>query len=161
MRAREADPVEPTDLIERAQELAELRPEVGGEITAPRIDVLPEERHLADALLDQSRDFRDDVARSPALLAAADRGHDAIRALGVAAHRDLYPGLEAALPAGRKLGGEMAPFRETPTGYSLPTRADPLGQVRDRPGARRRRPHGDRARRCARAGPRRSTRRRR
>src|SRR5262249_10337765 len=62
VRAREADPLDPLDGAAGAQQLAELGAELRCEITAPRVDVLTEERELADALAGELRDLGDDVA---------------------------------------------------------------------------------------------------
>ena len=50
MRAREADPLDPVDRVAGAEQLAELGVELGREVAAPRVDVLAEQRELADAL---------------------------------------------------------------------------------------------------------------
>ena len=50
MRARESNPVDPFDVVARAEKLAELRLEVGREIAAPGVHVLAEQRDLPDAV---------------------------------------------------------------------------------------------------------------
>ena len=59
--------------------------------------------------------------------------------LRVAAHRDLHPGLEGPLPVRREPGRERPlggdPERTPP--HALAVRADPVGEVRDRPGPER------------------------
>ena len=159
MRAREADPVDAVHSVQRAQKLAELRRELGGEVAAPGVHVLAEERHLADAVARERGDLRDDVARPSALLPAAHRGDDAVGALRVAAHRDLHPRLKASLPPGRQVGRELLPLGEPSRAQCLrrPRRPSPRG-ARSSLG-RRPRPPRDRARRCARAVPPRSSRR--
>ena len=107
MRAREADPLDAVDRVARAQQLAELGVDVGREVAAPGVDVLAEQRDLADAVGGERVDLGDDLPRPPALLAAADGGDDAVRARRVAAHRDLHPGLEAPLAVHREVGGEV------------------------------------------------------
>src|SRR5262245_20772497 len=86
VRAREADPLDARYSVARAQELAELHADLGCEVSSPRIDVLAQERHLADATVGEPGDLGDDVSRTAALLATANRRHDAVRAHGVAAH---------------------------------------------------------------------------
>ena len=108
MRAGEADALDAVDRVAGAQELAELGLHVGQEISAPGVDVLTEERDLADALAGEPRHLGQDLARPAAHLAATDRGHDAVGADRVAAHRDLHPGLEAALAVHRQRAGELA-----------------------------------------------------
>ena len=96
VRAREADPLDPVDRVAGAQQLAELGLELGAQVAAPRVDVLAEQRDLLDAVGGEPRHLGDDLAGPAALLAAADGRDDAVRALGVAAHRDLHPGAERA-----------------------------------------------------------------
>ena len=75
----------------------------------------------------------DDLARPPALLAAAHRRHDAVGALRVAAHRHLNPRLDRALVVGRQIGGEVAVVEpEAPARDAQPARAEPLAEMRDR-----------------------------
>ena len=102
MRAREADPLDPFDGIDRAQQLREAR----ADVAAVRVDVLAEQRHLADAVRRKLLDLGEHLTRAPRGLAAADGRNDAVGADGVAAHRDLHPGLEPALAMSRKTGRE-------------------------------------------------------
>src|SRR5918994_6539555 len=101
MRAREADPLDAVDAVHCTQQLGE----VAAEVTAIRVDVLAEERDLLDALGREPGDLGEDLARAAADLPAAHLRDDAVRADGVAAHRDLHPGLEAPLAVERQLGG--------------------------------------------------------
>src|SRR5207237_6085038 len=94
-------------------------------------------RDLADALAREEYDLGDDLARPPALLAAADGRDDAVGAARVAAHRDLHPRLVGPLPPRRQVGRERAPLGET-AARSLAARAEPLAEMRDRAG-----PEGD------------------
>src|SRR5207342_3833330 len=82
----------------------------------------------------EARHLGHDLPRSAADLTAPDGGHDAIGALGVAAHRDLDPGLEAPLSMHRQFGGEAAFFGdpEARTRDAGPSCAKPLAEVRDR-----------------------------
>src|SRR5436190_8506204 len=129
VRAREADALDSVDRVDRAQELGEAAPEVA----AVRVDVLPEERDLANAFAGQARDLGEDLSGAAADLAAAHRRHDAVRAHRVAAHRDLYPGLEPALAMHRQRPGELALVGDPePAARRLAPGAEPLGQVRDR-----------------------------
>ena len=102
-----------------------------------RVDVLAEQGHLADALGGEPLDLGDDVARPAAPLAAPDCRHDAVRADGVAPHRDLNPGLEAPLAAA---SGDrprtIAPAgRRSSRAAACPAGAEPLAEMRDRAGA--------------------------
>ena len=162
VRAREADPLDAVDGVAGAQQLAELRLHVGKQVAAPRVDVLAEQRQLLDAAVGEPLHLGEDLAGPPALLAAAHGRDDAVRALRVAAHRHLHPGLERALVVHRQLGGEPALVEpEAAARDADPTRAEPLAEVRDRARARTRRRRTDTARRSARAAPPRSSRRRR
>src|SRR5205823_6811528 len=95
VRAREADALDSVDRVAGTEQLAELGPDLWGEIAAPRVHVLAEERHLLHAFAGEARHLGDDLAGPAALLAAADSGDDAVGADRVAPHRDLHPGLEA------------------------------------------------------------------
>ena len=119
-----------------AQQLGEADTGVRAEVAPVRVDVLAEERDLPDALARRALDLRDDLARPPADLAAADGRDDAVRALRVAAHRDLNPCLETPFAVERQrrreaplvAGAERAARRRA-------ARAEPLAEVRDRPRA--------------------------
>ena len=79
--------------------------------------------------------FGEDLARAARDLAAAHRGDDAVRALRIAPHRDLHPGLEPALAVHRQCRREP-PLLRDPERAPLdaePTGAEPLAQMRDRP----------------------------
>ena len=112
----------------------------GDEVTAPRVHVLAEQRHLAHARHGEPRDLGEDVTGTAALLATANRGDDAVRALRVAAHRDLHPGLEGTLAPVGQLGGERALLGDAEQAPldSEPACAEPVAQMRDRAG-----PEGD------------------
>ncbi len=138
VRAREADALDPVDRVAGAQQLTELGRDLGQQVASPRVDVLSQQRHLLDALRRELRDLGDDLAGTPALLAAADGGDDAVRARRVAAHRHLHPTLEAALPVRRQLGGEGAVVEpEAAAGDTDAAGAEPVGEVRDRARAER------------------------
>ena len=111
VRARVADPIDPLDRVRRSQELGEpawLRTEPG----AVRVDVLAEQRDLADAVLRQALDLRDELVERPGHLAPARARDDAERALHVAAGGDLDPALEVARPLGRQVAGEALELEE-------------------------------------------------
>ena len=108
VRAREADALDAVDVVHRAQELAELRADVGQQVSPPRVDVLAEQRDLADALAGERGDLRENLARPAAHLSSTNGRHDAVRADGVAAHGDLHPCLERAFPLRREGGREAA-----------------------------------------------------
>ena len=144
--------------VARAKQLAEVGPDRRREIASPRVDVLTEQRDLAHAVVREAGDLCDDVARSTALLAPADGRNDAVRALRVAAHRDLHPRLEPALPVHWEVGGEVLVRPELAPRHA---RTRPRRSTRRDEGsipARRRRPRTGTGRRCALAGPPRSSR---
>ncbi len=138
MRAREADALDPLDSVAGAEQLAELGRDLGDEVTTPRVDVLAEQRHLAHAGVGKALHLGQDLAGASALLAAADGRHDAVRALGVAAHGDLHPRLERPLAVQRELGGELAVVEaEPPARDADAAGAEPFAQMGDRPRAER------------------------
>ena len=122
----------PGNLVTRAEKLAEVRADRRREVAPPRVHVLPEEGDLTDAVACQPRHLGHDLTGTPALLAAANRGNDAVSARRVAAHRDLHPRLEAALAAEREVGREMLVRAEPAARNGVPARGDPLAEVRDR-----------------------------
>ena len=71
------------------------------------VDVLAEQRHLADAVGGERLGLGDQLVRVAADLAPAGRGDDAVGAAAVAALGDLQPALEVALAAGRQVAGEV------------------------------------------------------
>src|SRR3990170_39829 len=71
MRAREADTVDSLDRVARTQQLAELGTKSRREISPPRVDVLAEQRDLANPVAREGRHFRDDLSGPPTLLPAA------------------------------------------------------------------------------------------
>ena len=135
MRAREADALDALDGVHCAQELGEA----ASEVAPVRVDVLPEQRDLADALAGETRHLGQDLAGTTADLAAAHRGHDAVRADRVAAHRDLHPGLESALAVHRQRACKLALVSDSESpARRLAACAEPIREMRDRP-----RPEGD------------------
>jgi hypothetical protein len=139
MRAREADALDPGHRVTGAEEFGEVGLEVREQIAAPRVDVLTEERELADAVLRQPVNLGQDLAGPAADLPPADLRDDAVGAHGVTAHRHLHPGLEAALAVRGEPGGERALLADPEARpRRLPARAEPLAEVRDRAG-----PEGD------------------
>ena len=137
VRAREADALDPLDRVDGAQELAEIRADVGRQVAAPGVDVLAEERDLAHAVRGEARHLGDDLARAPALLAAAHGRDDAVRAGRVAAHRDLHPGLErrrGAAAARRRTRGRRA---EAAARDAHAAGAEPVAEMGDRAGPER------------------------
>ena len=134
MRARKADAIDRLDRATGAEQLAELRLDVRGEISTPRVDVLPEKRDLADPVSRQLLDLGENVARPSTLLEATDSGNDAVRADGVAAHRHLNPGLEASLAMLRQVSGEGLVLAEAPSLDSMPARSEPIAEMGNRPG---------------------------
>ena len=136
VRAGEADPLDPVDRVAGAQQLLER----AADVAAVGVDVLAEQRQLLHARAREALDLGQDLARPARDLAAAHRRHDAVRADRVAAHRDLHPGLEAALAVQRQPPRERALFGDPERAAldALAARAEPLAQVRDRA-----RPEGD------------------
>ena len=135
MRARETNPLDAFDRVARAQQLAELGLDVGDKIAAPGVDVLAEQCQLAHAVAGEARHLGEDLAGPPRHLAPTDGRHDAVGALGVAAHRDLHPGLEGAFAVHWQLGREVAVVEpEPPTRDAHTTGAEPLAEMGDRAG---------------------------
>src|SRR5439155_12406479 len=135
MWAREADPLDPLDPVNRPQECGE----VGAEIPPVRVHVLAEQRHFLDAVARKLPYLGEDLAGAAADLAAAHGRDDAVRAHRVAPHRDLHPGLEAALAVHRQRSREGSGLGSAETAArSLAPGPEPLTEVRDRA-----RPEGD------------------
>ena len=138
MRAREADALDAVDGVACAQQLAELRRDVGQQVPSPRVDVLTEQCQLLDPAVGKALHLGEDLARAPALLAPAHGGDDAVRALRVTAHRHLHPRLERALVVHRQLGREVTIVETEATARDAdPTGAEPLAEVCDRSRAER------------------------
>mmetsp|Transcript_48391 Transcript_48391/g.104867 ORF Transcript_48391/g.104867 Transcript_48391/m.104867 type:complete len:210 (+) Transcript_48391:936-1565(+) len=89
MRSDEAHPVEALHTGHVAEELGERL--LRSQVATPRVDVLPEERHLAVSVGDELLDLRSDRLARTALLSAARGGHDAVGASLVAAVDDVDP----------------------------------------------------------------------
>ena len=106
MRACVADPVDPVDAVDHREQLCEGDATGAREIAAIRVDVLPEQRHLAHPVGGKPFDLLDQLARRTADLATARRGHNAVRADTVAADADLHPPLELPLTLARQAAGE-------------------------------------------------------
>ena len=135
MRAREANPLDSVNGVAGAQKLAKLDARLERQVAAVRVHVLAEQGDLANPLARQALDLRDNLARPAALLSPSDGRDDAVRALRVAAHRDLHPCLEAALAVHRQRAGE-APLVAGPEAAALDAESsgtEPLAEVRDRP----------------------------
>src|SRR5262249_42647646 len=133
MRAREADSLDAVDGVAGAQQLAELRAQLGCEVAAPGVDVLAEQRDLLDALLRKPRHLGDDLAGAATLFPAANSRHDAIRADRVAAHRHLHPCLEGTLAVVGKRRGEGAVVEpDAPARHPPAAGAEPVTEMRDR-----------------------------
>ena len=136
MRAREADALDAVDGVHGAQKLGE----VGADVAPVGIDVLAEQSDLPDPLLGKALDLGQHFNCRPADLAAAHRWDDAVRANGVAPHRDLHPRLHRPLA----VRGQLCRERALVTGSEASARhahspgADPIAKMRDRS-----RPEGD------------------
>ena len=140
VRAREADPLDPVDRVAGAQQLAELRAQVGREVAAPRVHVLAEQRDLPHALAGEPRDLGDDLARP-----AADCSRPRTEGTMQYAHFELQP-IETCTQAWKRrsrcigsCGGERALLgdAEAAARDALAARAEPVAEVRDRAGAER------------------------
>src|SRR4029450_887975 len=115
------------------KQLAEGGAHIREQVAAVRVDVLAEQGDLADAVAGKPLDLGDDLAWPPALLAAAHRRDDAVGALRVAAHRDLPPGLKAALAVHRQVAREAALLEAEAAALDAEAAgADPVPEVRDR-----------------------------
>ena len=111
VRARVADAVDPFDRVDRVQQLGELarlraQPEPVG------VDVLAQQRDLADAFGGQHADLLHQLLERPRDLAAAGRRDDAERALHVAAGADLHPGVDVAGALAGQVAGEALELEE-------------------------------------------------
>ena len=94
LAGHEAHPVvavDPVDLCEKVGKII-----ARAEILAVAVDVLTEQRDLFIARRDQLADLAHDLLRLAAAFAAADVGHDAVRAEVVAAVHDAHPRAHAA-----------------------------------------------------------------
>ncbi len=132
VRAREPDPLDALHGVAGAQQLTELGAKRRSQVASPRVDVLAEQRDLLDAVARQRLDLGDDLPRAATLLLASNRRNDAVGALRVAAHRNLYPGAEAALAVHRKRRREGVVGAEPPARNRVSARLDPLAEMRDR-----------------------------
>ena len=106
----------PVDRVERAQQLGEARAR-GAQVAPVGVDVLAEQRDLADAVGDHRRTSATSSSNGRLDLAPARRGHDAVGAAAVAADADLHPALERPRAARRQLAGEALEL-EVPLGAS-------------------------------------------
>src|SRR4051794_23089872 len=130
---RESNALDAVDGVTRAQKLTEVGADAGQEVTAPRVHVLAKECELAYAVGGKATHLGDDLTGPTRHLPPSDGRDDAIGAFGVAAHRDLPPGLERALAMHRQLGREVAVVKaESPARDAAPPRPEPLTEVRDR-----------------------------
>ncbi len=139
VRAREADALDPRDGVAGPQQLGEARLDVWSQVAAPGVDVLTEEGQLADALVGEVGHLGQDLTGPAADLLPAHLRDDAVRAHGVAAHRDLHPRLEAPLAVRGEAGGERPLLADAEArARRLSPGPQPLAEVRDRA-----RPEGD------------------
>ena len=107
VRAGVADALDPLDRVDQAEQLGEADPRLHGKVAAVAVDVLAQQRHLADAVGGQRLGLDDQLGRIAADLAPPGRGDDAVGAVAVAALGDLQPALELAHAAGRQVAGEV------------------------------------------------------
>ncbi len=139
VRAREANPLDAVDRVDGAQQLCEARLGVRREVATVGVDVLAEQRDLANTLPCHRRHLGEDVCGRAAHLASADARDDAVRAHRVAAHRHLNPGLDGTLALRREVGRKAALGfdAERRSADADSARAEPVAQMADRPGAER------------------------
>ena len=129
MRAREADPLDALDRVAGAKQLLEeLSTSRPYELTFWPSSV----SSLTPARASPSTSARISPGRRETSLPRTD-GDDAVGAHRVAAHRDLHPGLEAALAVERQPPCERALLGdpERAARNALTSGAEPLAQVRD------------------------------
>ena len=165
VRAREADPLDPVDRVaSRAAARRSPCAMSGQEVAAVRVDVLAEQRDLADAVGGERR-----RPRRRSRPGAATRSRPRTAGTMQYAHFELQP-IETCTHAWnaplaverqhRRRSGAPLRSRSALAGRRA-AGAEPVAEVRDRARARRRRRRTGTARRSARAAPRRSSRRRR
>ena len=100
VRRGEAHPLQPLDLAARPQQLGERLPVA--ELHAVRVDVLPQQRHLADALGDQRPDLGEDSpGRRSFSLPRSDGTMQNVQVL-LQPDRDRHPGGVRRLALGRQ-----------------------------------------------------------
>ena len=163
MRAREADPLDARRRRRTRAGARRTRCDSSGARSRPQeLTFWPSSVISRTPLVGEPRHLGDDLARPPALLAAAHGRDDAVRA-----RRSCSPSRPAPRPGSAARGASAGRPRSARACRSGRARrayaagADPLAEVRDRARARRRRRRTGRARRSAPAAPRRSSRRRR
>ena len=128
--AREADALETVDLAGGAKELAEGL--AIAELDAVGVDVLPEQRDLDGAVVDEQADLVQDVAGATILLLAAEARHDAEGAGVVAADRDRHPAaVDRVALGGQRAREDLERFEDLELGLAVVSRA--LQQARKRP----------------------------
>ena len=116
----------PSMRVDGAQQIREARaPLTRPQVPPVRVDVLAEQRHLADAVPGQLGDLPHDVAHPSAHLRPAHRGHDAERAGVVTADLDRDPGRVVDFAAGRERRRIRLVLLE-----DLHHRAPPAGRLR-------------------------------
>jgi hypothetical protein len=128
VRARVAEPLDPVDGVDHRQQLGERGLRVLREVAAVRVDVLPQQGELPDAVVGQAPCLLQELVGRAADLAPARGRDDAVRAAAVAADRDLHPALKLALALGRQVAGEALELEEALRGDAV-TRQE-LGELR-------------------------------
>ena len=123
----------PGDGVDLAQQLGEGDARVARQVAAVGVDVLAQQRHLADPVGGEAADLLHQLAGRAAHLAPARGGHDAVGADRVAADADLHPALEVAGALGRQVAGEALELEEALGGERV--RGEELGQLVDLAGA--------------------------
>ena len=134
MRARVADPAHAVERVELAEQLGERR-SLGPQVAAVGVDVLAQQRELADAVGDQPAPLLDQLRERTRDLAPARRRDDAVGAVAVAPDRDLHPGLHLAGALGRQVAGEALELEVALRGERV--RRQELGELVHLAGAER------------------------
>ena len=128
MAGHEADVIVPRDGAEQVQQVGKIH--LLFKALAVAVDVLAQQGDLLVACLYEALELGEDVAGLPALLAAADVGHDAVGAEVVAAVHDGQPCAELALAADRDIlhdDGALGRLHQHPL-VLLQLLGDELGQ---------------------------------
>ena len=124
----------PSTVLAAAQRAAAVRlgeARVGGQVVAPRVDVLAEQRDLRQPAAARRARLGDDVVEGPAALGAARERHDAVGAGLVAAVDDGQPG--AATPRRRAMRPATAPARVAGSRSAVAATLRPTRAMTDAP----------------------------
>ena len=131
VRAREADPTDPVHVGTSAQQLAELGASARSEVSPHELTFWPSSVISLTPRCASSATSAMTSLGPTALLPTSNCRDDAVRALRVAAHGHLHPGLERPLGTPRQIGCKVLVGAELPAWNGEATRGDPLAEVRD------------------------------